>query len=181
MFYIKALHIIFVITWFSGLFYIVRLFIYATEANEKQEPEKSILQKQFAIMCSRLWKGITIPSAVLTAIFGPLTLWKMGYLDNFSNHTWLHIKIAFVILLYIYFFSLHKIYQQQKRGIYKWSSNQLRIWNEVATIFLVTITMLVTVKSSLSFIWGLIGLIAFVIILMSSIKIYKYLRIKKHN
>ena len=64
--YIKALHIIFIVTWFSGMFYIVRLFIYNTEANEKPEPEKSILQKQFSIMIRRLWFGITWPSAVLT-------------------------------------------------------------------------------------------------------------------
>ena len=64
--YIKALHIIFIVTWFSGLFYIVRLFIYNTEAGQKAEPEKSILQRQFSIMIKRLWLGITWPSAVLT-------------------------------------------------------------------------------------------------------------------
>ncbi len=65
-FYIKAIHIIFIVTWFAGMFYIPRLFIYATEANEKSEPDRSILQKQFAIMSKRLWLGITWPSAILT-------------------------------------------------------------------------------------------------------------------
>jgi len=68
--YIKALHIIFVVTWFAGLFYIVRLFIYFAEAQEKPEPERSILQNQFRIMQKRLWYGITWPSAILTLIFG---------------------------------------------------------------------------------------------------------------
>ncbi|HVF96269.1 MAG TPA: CopD family protein, partial [Flavisolibacter sp.] len=70
--YLKALHIIFIVTWFAGMFYIVRLFIYNTEAAEKPEPEKSILQKQFSIMSKRLWFGITWPSAVMTLVFGPL-------------------------------------------------------------------------------------------------------------
>jgi putative membrane protein len=60
--------------------------------------------------------------------------------------------------------------------VYKYSSQQLRVWNEVATIFLVPIVMLATVKSSISWLWGLIGLIGFVIVLMSAIKIYKALR-----
>ena len=77
--YIKALHIIFIVTWFSGLFYIVRLFIYNTEAKEKTEPEKSILQKQFSTMINRLWLGITWPSAVLTFIFGGWIWYLLGF------------------------------------------------------------------------------------------------------
>jgi len=176
--YIKALHIIFIVTWFAGMFYIVRLFIYNTEADEKPEPEKTILQKQFSVMIKRLWFGITWPSAILTLIFGP---WVMLYgpYGNLLVHgdaTWLLIKLCFVVALYIYFFTLHAIYKQQMRGVFKYSSQQLRVWNEVATIFLVTIVMLATVKQSLSFLWGLIGLIGFVVILMSAIKIYKAVR-----
>ncbi|MEI2749636.1 MAG: CopD family protein [Ferruginibacter sp.] len=69
-FYIKAIHIIFIVTWFSGMFYLPRLFIYNREAFDKTEPEKSILQKQFSTMIRRLWLGITWPSAILTLIFG---------------------------------------------------------------------------------------------------------------
>ena len=169
--YIKALHIIFIVTWFAGMFYIVRLFIYNTEANDKTEPEKSILQKQFAIMIKRLWFGITWPSAILTLIFGP---WLWFMLDAFPQ--WLMVKLLFVLGLYFYHFTLHGLYKQQAKGIFKYSSQKLRIWNEVATIFLVAIVMLATVKQSISFVWGLIGLIGFVIVLMSAIKIYKNLR-----
>ena len=126
--YIKALHIIFIVTWFAGLFYIVRLFIYNTEAAEKSEPEKSILQQQFGIMIKRLWLGITWPSAVLTLIFGPWMWYIYGSLPK-----WLMIKLFFVVLLYAYHFSLHAIYKQQQHGVFKFSSQQLRIWNEVAT------------------------------------------------
>lgn len=169
--YLKALHIIFIVTWFAGMFYIVRLFIYNTEANEKAEPERSILQKQFAIMIKRLWFGITWPSAVLTLILGPLVWLQLNSLP-----TWLLVKLCFVVLLYAYHFSLHAIYKQQAAGIFKHSSQKLRIWNEAATIFLVAIVLLATVKQSLSWVWGLIGLAGFVIVLLAAIKIYKALR-----
>ncbi|MHA4807972.1 CopD family protein [Flavitalea flava] len=171
--YIKALHIVFVITWFSGLFYIVRLFIYNAEAAEKPEPERTILQNQFAVMIPRLWWGITWPSAILTLIFGPWMLILMG-----SIPVWLWIKLCFVLGLYIYHLSLHYIFRQQMKGVFRYSSQQLRIWNEVATIFLVAIVMLATVKEGMSWAWGLLGLFLFVILLMSAIKIYKALRKK---
>lgn len=174
--YLKALHVIFIVTWFSGMFYIVRLFIYNTEAAAKEEPERGILQRQFGIMSKRLWYGISIPSAVLTLIFGPLVLWKGNYLDNFGFHTWLHIKLLFVLLLYGYFISLHRIFKQQQKGIFKYTSQQLRVWNEVATIFLVAIVMLAVVKQTMSWAWGLGGLIAFVVVLMLAIRMYKKTR-----
>src|SRR4051812_7794660 len=120
--YIKALHIIFIVTWFSGMFYIVRLFIYQTEANSKPEPEKAILTQQFSIMIRRLWMGITWPSAVLTLIFGP---WMWYKLNTFHRPPhWLEIKLCFVIGLYVYHFSLHKIYKQLSKGVYNYSSTQ---------------------------------------------------------
>lgn len=171
--YVKALHIIFVVTWFSGLFYIVRLLIYNAEANEKQEPERSILLAQLNLMTRRLWYGITWPSAILTLIFGT---WM--YIMYAALPTWLIIKLCFVLGLYAYHFSLHIIFKQQMAGIYNYTSQQLRVWNEVATIFLVAIVMLVVVKNTMSFVWALVGLFLFIVILMSAIKIYKNLRSK---
>jgi protoporphyrinogen IX oxidase len=171
--YIKALHIIFIVTWFSGLFYIVRLFIYHAEAEEKPEPEKSILQLQFRTMIRRLWMGITWPSAVLTLIFGPWMLILMG-----SVPTWLWIKLCFVLGLYLYHFSLEAIFRQQMKGVFRYSSQQLRIWNEVATLFLVAIVMLAVVKQNMSWAWGITGLALLVIVLMSAIRIYKKVRAK---
>jgi putative membrane protein len=172
--YVKALHIIFIVTWFSGMFYIVRLFIYNTEAHALAEPDRSILQKQFAIMIRRLWLGITWPSAVLTLIFGPWMWYMYGHLDN-----WLAIKLCFVVGLYAYHFTLHSIYKQEARGVFKYSSTQLRIWNEVATIFLISIVMLAVVKQALSLVYGVLGLILLMVVLMSAIKIYKLIRTKK--
>jgi len=174
--YLKALHIIFIVTWFAGMFYIVRLFIYNTEANDRPEQERTVLQPQFRLMSKRLWYGITVPSAILTLIFGPIVLWKGNYLENFGFHTWLHIKLLFVILLYTYFLSLHRIFKEQQNGIFRYTSQKLRIWNEVATIFLVAIVMLAVVKQTMSWLWGLAGLICFIVVLMAAIRIYKAVR-----
>jgi putative membrane protein len=171
--YLLALHIIFIITWFSGMFYMPRLFIYNTEANDKPELVKNALHEQFNVMMKRLWYGITFPSAILTLIFGPL-VWYVKY--DFFLPEWLAIKLVFVFFLYIYFFSLHKIFKQQLNGIFKYTSQQLRIWNEIATIFLVAIVMLAVVKQGISVVWGLVGLVLFIALLMSAIKIYKMMR-----
>ena len=172
--YIKALHIIFIVTWFSGMFYIVRLFIYNTEAQEKNDVERGILTRQFSLMIKRLWLGITYPSAVLTLIFGSTLWYLLGVTPD-----WLVLKLGFVVGLYAYFFTLDAIYRQQMKGIFRYTSQQLRIWNEVATLFLVAIVMLVVVKDNMSFVWGLLGLFLFVIVLMIAINLYKKVRLKK--
>ncbi len=171
--YIKALHIIFVVTWFSGLFYTVRLFIYNTEAGEKSDVEKAILHPQFNTMIKRLWFGITWPSAVLTLIFGTWLLVLYGRIPP-----WLWTKLFFVTALFLYHLSLHYIFNQQMEGRFRYTSKNLRIWNEVATIFLVTIVMLVVVKQQLSFVWGLLGFVLFAVFLMAGIRIYRLLRSK---
>lgn len=172
--YIKALHIVFVVTWFSGMFYVVRLFIYNSEAEEMGEPEKSILRKQFTIMIRRLWFGITWPSAVLTLILGGSLIFILDVIP-----TWLWIKFGFVLGLFAYHLSLHHIYKQQKEGSFKYSSQQLRIWNEVATIFLFAIVFLAVLKEGMGLLWGLAGLLLITAVLLTGIKVYKYIRAHK--
>lgn len=171
-FYIKALHIIFVVSWFAGLFYIVRLFIYQTEANLKPEPEKSILTTQLKMMAKRLWYIISWPSAILTLIFG-LSLLHF-YAPDIPLFLW--IKLGFVLALYVYFIICHKIFRQLQNDVYKYSSQTLRIWNEVATILLVSIVFLIVLKNALSMVYGLIGLVLFAVVLMLAIRLYKKLR-----
>jgi putative membrane protein len=171
--YIKAIHIIFIVTWFAGLFYIPRLFIYNTEANQKPSPAREILQEQFQVMTRRLWLGITWPSAILSLILG---IWIAVMYVSGEIPQWLWIKLGFVTGLYAYHITLHVIYRQQMKGIFKYSSQQLRIWNEIATVFLVAIVMIVSVKQSMSLAWGLAGLLIFILILLAAIRIYKILR-----
>jgi putative membrane protein len=170
--YLKALHIIFIVTWFAGLFYIVRLFVYQVEAAEKSNEE---LKSQLALMARRLWLGITWPSAIITLIFGTSLI--------ISNPAWLklpfmHIKLGFVLLLYLYHGSCHYIYQQLQQKKVKYTSTQLRIWNEVATVLLVSIVFLIVVKDQVSWVWGTLGIFAFAFILMLAIKLYKKIRQK---
>lgn len=175
--YIKALHIIFVVTWFAGLFYIVRLFVYFAETFDQAEPQKSILQSHFQLMQKRLWYGITWPSAILTFIFGG---WMFSfYYPNVPD--WLWAKLILVLLLYGYHFSCQLIFNQQQNNISPYSSTQMRIWNEVATILLVGIVFLVTLKNTLSMLWGLLGLAVFTAVLMAAIRVYKKLREGKAN
>lgn len=169
--YLKATHVIFIVTWFAGMFYIVRLFVYYAEAEKLVESEKDILQRQYKLMQRRLWYGITWPSAIITAILGTLLAVEYGSIPD-----WLWAKIGFVIFLYIYQCLCHLIFLQQQNGINKYSSVQLRFWNEVATIFLVSIVFLVILKNLLSMLYGLVGLIVFSLLLMSAILIYRKIR-----
>jgi putative membrane protein len=176
--YFKALHIIFIVTWFAGLFYIVRLFIYHTEANDKPEPEKSILQSQFKIMSKRLWYGITWPSMVLTLIAGGSILWVV---PEFLSQGYFILKLCFVGGLILYHFQCHMIFKQLQNDVVKSTSFKLRLWNELATVFLVAIVFLIVLKSNTGFIWGMLGLIIFSATLMLAIQIYKRNREKKEK
>ena len=172
---IKALHIIFVITWFAGLFYIPRIFIYQTEALSKPEPEKFILQAQLALMAKRLWYIITWPSALITAIMASTLLYLQ---PQWLDLPFMQIKLLLVGVLYGYHFSLHHIFKLLQVGVVKYSSMQLRIWNEVSTLILISVVFLIVKKDQLSWISGVLGIFAVVILLMSGIKLYKYIRTK---
>lgn len=169
--YVKAIHIIFIVTWFAGLFYMPRLLIYTVEAIEKKSLENQILIDQLKLMQRRLWFGITWPSAILTLIFGSWMLYLFGSFPN-----WLIIKLLFVAGLYIYQILTHIIFKQQQQNVFKYSSMQLRIWNEVATLFLVAIVFLVVVKDGLVWTQALGGLFVFILVLLAAIKIYKKIR-----
>ena len=168
--WLKSLHIIFVVTWFAGLFYIIRLFIYQTEAQDKSEIEKNILTDQFKLMSRRLWYGITWPSAVLTLIFGTSVLWQRPF---YLEEPWMHIKLTFVILLFVYHYLSHRVFKKLQNDIYSYSSTQLRIWNEVATLILFAVVFLVVFKTATDWLFGLFGLVLFAITLMMAIKWYK--------
>ena len=118
--YFKAFHLIFVITWFAGLFYIPRLFIYQIEANSRSKVEKDILTKQFKIMTKRLWLIITWPSAILAILFGAILFVLNPTLLNFE---WMKIKLFFVVLLFIYHIKTHLIYKELQNNIINYSSN----------------------------------------------------------
>jgi protoporphyrinogen IX oxidase len=173
--YIKSLHLIFVITWFAGLFYIVRLFVYQIEANEKSSPEKEILQKQYKIMTYRLWYIITWPSSVLATIFA---IWLLILNPAWLQMSWMHVKLGFVFALFLYQFKCQQIYNQLQRDEVKYTSNFMRLWNEGATIILFAVVFLVILKNAFNWIYGVIGIFLFSIIIMLGFKFYKRIRAK---
>jgi putative membrane protein len=177
--YILSLHIIFIVTWFAGLFYVVRLFIYNREAQDMEEPQRTILQKQYNLMIKRLWLIITWPSAILTLIFGPWMF--ILYVDGGKVPAWLGVKLGFVAALYFYHFSLHRIYREQQRGVFRHTSLQLRRWNEVATLLLFAIVFLAVLKSTLNMVKGLIALLVLAVVLMIAIRIYKKVRERRKS
>jgi putative membrane protein len=176
--YIKALHIIFVTTWFAGLFYIVRLFIYHAEAKTKEEPAKSILEKQYKLMEWRLWYIITWPSAILTLVFGT---WLIVYTPGYLAMPWLHLKLSLVVGLFLYQLYCQKMFRKFQNGEETWGSVKLRVWNEVATLFLFAIVFVVVLKNSVSLILGLGSLIMLSIVMMVAIKLYGKARKKNEE
>ncbi|GAA4295454.1 CopD family protein [Aestuariibaculum suncheonense] len=173
--YIKALHLIFVITWFAGLFYIPRLFVYQIEASEKPSPEKEILGKQLALMAKRLWNIITWPSAILATVFA---IWLLILMPGFLKQPWMHVKLAFVVLLIIYHLKTHQYYKQLQKGIVAKTSNFMRLWNEGATFILFAVVFLVILKSAINWVFGVVGILVLGILITLGFKIYKNIRDK---
>ncbi|SEJ57871.1 putative membrane protein [Dyadobacter koreensis] len=172
----KALHIIFVVSWFAGLFYMPRLLVYHTEAQNKAEAIKEALSAEFRKMEKLLWNAIMVPAMWLTLITGA----TMIYLTpGWLSQGWMHMKLTFVLGLVGYHFFTRKLILEIQKGQFRFSSMQLRLWNEVATIFLFSIVFLVVLKNSVDWIWGVLGLIAFAVIIMSAVKIVKKIRENK--
>ena len=172
-YYIKSLHIIFVVTWFAGLFYIPRLFVYQIEAFYKPPPEKEILGKQLKLMTKRLWFIITWPSSILAIIFG---LWMIVLVPNWLFENWMIAKLGFVFLLILYHLKTHFILKELQSGLIKYSSNFMRIWNEITSVILVSVVFLVVLKNNISWSKLTVGLIIFVGSLLIIIKLYKRFR-----
>lgn len=174
--YIKALHLIFVITWFAGLFYIPRLFIYQIEAFYKPSPEKEILGKQLKLMAKRLWFIITWPSAILATLFA---VWLLIINPVLLEFSWMHIKLAFVVLLIVYHLKTHQMFNQLQNDDVRYTSKFMRVWNEITTLILFSVIFLVILKNSINWIFGVLGIMVLAISLMLGIKLYK--RIKDKN
>lgn len=171
--YIKSLHLIFVITWFAGLFYIVRLFVYQIEAHQKPSPEKEILGTQFKIMAKRLWYIITWPSMILAVGFA---IWLVALRTFYLTDAWMQVKLALVVLLIVYHIKCHVIFRQLQQDVVKYSSNFMRLFNEGATLLLFAIVFLVILKNAVNWIYGTLGIVVFALLLMLGFRFYKRLR-----
>jgi len=174
--YAKSIHIIFVVCWMAGLFYMPRLFVYHTEAKQKSDLEYQVLHKQFIIMENRLWWVITTPSMYLVVLSALVMLYVSPGLLSMG---WMHVKLSFVVLLIIYHFISQKIMHKLRDGVSTWTSTQLRLWNEVSTIILFAIVFLVVLKSALGWVVAVAGLVGLAVVLMILVKLYKRYRKSK--
>jgi putative membrane protein len=163
------------VCWFAGLFYLVRLFIYHKEAQTKEESVKEILQSQYSLMSKRLLSIITWPSAFLTTFFGVSML-----LDNpiLVEQSWMQIKLAFILLLWLYTYSCQIILNQIKIGQIRTTEIKLRIFNEVATLIMFAIIFMAVLKNSISWIYATLSLVGLAVFLMILIKLYKKYKTK---
>ncbi|MDF1795229.1 MAG: protoporphyrinogen oxidase HemJ [Coxiellaceae bacterium] len=138
MLWVKAFHVIFMVCWFAGLFYLPRLFVYHADAKD------DVSNQRFKVMEAKLYFAITLPSALLTTICG---LWLL-----FANHSyyeqfnWMHAKLALVAILWAY-----TLYCGRLVGIFKQDANKrshkwFRCFNEVPSILLIVIVILTIVK-----------------------------------
>ncbi|WP_017298215.1 protoporphyrinogen oxidase HemJ [Nodosilinea nodulosa] len=160
-YWFKAFHIIGVVVWFAGLFYLVRLFIYHVEAEAEPEPAHSILKKQYTLMEKRLYRIITTPGMVVTVA---MAVGLLVLMPEYLKDGWMHIKLGLVAVLLAYHFYCGRLMRQLHRGECKWSSQQLRALNEAPTLLLVAIVMLVIFKNNFptgATTWLMVGLVVF--------------------
>jgi putative membrane protein len=173
--FLKSLHIIFVVSWFAGLFYLPRLLVYHAEAQEQDAQTREILSKQFEKMEKLLFNAIMIPAMFLTWITG-LTMIYLTWWDSFGSHTWLHLKLAFVVGITIYHFVCRYLIRKFRSGEFILTGNQLRLFNEIATILLVAIVFIVIAKNTFDMLLGMGGFIIFAIVIMAAVTIVKKIR-----
>jgi putative membrane protein len=173
--YIKALHLIFVITYFAGLFYMPRLMVYMVQAAERPQPEADIIIPQLQLMMRRLWQIITVPSAILGLIFGLWMLWINPFL---LGKSWMLVKLVFVGLLILYHIQTHRFYKAFLQRNCQRSASFFRIWNEGATLILFAVIFLAILKDSIHWIFGLLVLFGLTFLLMLGIRVYKLYRNK---
>lgn len=168
-FWFKAFHLIGVVVWFAGLFYLVRLFVYHAEASQKPEPAQTILKDQYELMEKRLYNIITTPGMLVTVA---MAIGLISTEPDILKSGWLHIKLAFVGVLLIYHFYCGRIMKQLEKGECNWTGQQFRALNEAPTLLLVVIVLLAVFKNNLPLDLTTWLIVALVIAMAASIQLY---------
>lgn len=169
---LKALHIIGFVAWFAGLFYLIRILVYHTEALDLEDAERKILTKQYNIMEWRVYRIICNPAMMVTWIGGLGMIYIYG-MDWFKDNTWLHVKLVLVLMLtgyHLYCKSLIKKYENGQKVL---NSFQMRLFNEIPTIFLFCIVLLAVFRNAGNVMYIFGGVLIVGIILFIFAKLYK--------
>ncbi|MEM9545526.1 MAG: protoporphyrinogen oxidase HemJ [Bacteroidota bacterium] len=176
----KIFHIVGFVAWFAGLFYLVRMFVYHTEAFDKKEPKQGILRSQFNLMEWRVYKIICNPAMMITWTAGLTMIFLQSY-DWFAANTWLHFKITLVFLLTIYHVYCKRIIKKLEHGKTGLSSTQFRLFNEVPTVFLILISSIAVYKNATNPYILVVTIIGIIILLIVFTKMYKKVRESKEK
>jgi protoporphyrinogen IX oxidase len=163
---LKALHVFFVVTWFSTLLYTPKLFRYQVEALDKPEPDRSVLIRQYKEMAGWLWNYIGWPSAVLCLFFG------LGVMSPYFHSLWFWVKMVLVLILYIFHLVLHYHYLQLRKDRYRYTAAQYRALAEYSGIFLLSIVFLAVLKNAINPILIGFGLVTLILLLILGIRTY---------
>ncbi len=145
MLWIKAFHIISVICWFAGLFYLPRLFVYHAMAEQSDNTDDAGAIARFKVMERKLYYGITMPAMIATWVTGALLLYMYAW-TAYSSMGWLHAKITSVVLLTVYHFSMGYYYKCFRDNQNQHSHIFYRYYNELPTLLLLAIVIMVVVK-----------------------------------
>ncbi len=165
----KAFHLIGIVVWFAGLFYLVRLFIYHVEANQEPEPARTILKNQYQIMEKRLYNIITTPGMLVTVA---MAVGLLSTEPEVLKEGWLHFKLLFVAILLGYHYYCGRLMKKLAADECRWSGQQLRALNEAPTVMLVVIVLLAVFKNNLPTdiaAWAIFGMI---ILMAVTIQLY---------
>ncbi|MGF1481176.1 MAG: protoporphyrinogen oxidase HemJ [Cyanophyceae cyanobacterium] len=168
-YWFKAFHLVGIVVWFAGLFYLVRLFVYHAEASEKPEPAQTILKEQYQLMEKRLYGIITTPGMVLTVAMAAGLIYTE---PEVLKSGWLHIKLALVAVLIGYHHFCHRLMKQLAKDECRWSGQQFRALNEAPTVLLVAIVLLAVFKNSLPLDLTTWLIVALVVAMAASIQLY---------
>lgn len=171
---LKTLHIVGFVAWFAGLFYLVRMFVYDVETNQKPSPDKEILKAQFGLMEARVYKIICNPAMMITWTAGLSMIFFYGF-DWFKVNTWLHAKLMLLILMTIYHLWCKKHIKELAEGRSTFTSLHFRLINEIPTLFLIAISILAVFKNRSNL------LTVSVIIVFSALLLYIFTKIYKRN
>lgn len=155
----KALHLVGVVAWFAGLFYLPRLFVYHAEANEQPESVRTILQQQYQIMETRLYRIIMTPAMLLTVV---MAIGMVVVAPDLLKDTWLHIKFALVLVLIGYHHVCGRLIKEMAAGKFRFTGQQFRWFNEFPTVLFVLVVLLAVFKNNFptsAATWGIVGMV----------------------
>lgn len=170
---IKAIHIIFMVSYFAGIFYVIRLFVYYKDTDDFQEPKQNILRTQYAYMAKRLWNIIIVPAGIIMTVAG-ITMIILN--TGLMKMPWFHLKLTFLVGLLAYHIWCWKttvLMQKLDGKTFPIPNIKLRQLNEIATFILFAVVFTVILKSWIIEYWWqlLLGFIVLVVLIMSTVKL----------